>query len=202
MVLGVVLYVEVFFSYARYALPLWVMAFARAAGPLWGWLVRYRSRTGLLLLGGATWLTALMMADCGRPRTCSGTCRRGSEPDSLVRPAQVAGDAATGNCRPEHVAGPHELCPARGQVAEPGDRHLHGRPLRPAHSAQASRPGCTVRWVVAVRDVDSAGELFDAEVSYEEIRDSDKPAGSHEHARSRLFRIVRRTANHTVARAD
>ncbi len=60
MVAGVVLFVEACFSYGRYAMPLWMLAFA-ACGPMLDLLVRLRPRSTLALACPAVVLSSAMM---------------------------------------------------------------------------------------------------------------------------------------------
>ncbi len=61
MAAGVVLFVEACFSYGRYAIPLWMLAFA-ACGPMLDLLVRLRPRSTLALACPVVVLTCAMMA--------------------------------------------------------------------------------------------------------------------------------------------
>jgi hypothetical protein len=177
-----------------------VMAFA-AAGPLWSLLVRYRWKTGLLLLGSATWLSAAMIALWPAKNLLSHL-----QEGDLSRTAWYELPKSLEGL----PAGTVILNVSNGPVnyALFGEQWQHevidtfmakhyglNTPLR---RTELDARGVEI---VVARDVDKPAELFGPDVCFEELREDVLKRGVDDRARSRAYRIVRPAMDRNLAQA-
>ena len=188
IVVGVVLFVEVCFSYARYALPLWVVMIA-ACAPLIDLLLWGRPRTSVALLGATLTLSAVMIglwpAKTLLGRVCAGNLSRAFAYQMPELFDELAPGTVILNLGGASMSYPLLGAGWRNEVIEPITARA-GSLLPPLSSAQIEARGIDI---VYTKGTDPPP--FAAEVVYETIYDSMCAPGGLTGKPVRVYRVRR-----------
>lgn len=197
-VCGIVLFVEVCFSYARYALPLWAVLFA-AAAPMMGLLIRRSPRTVAVLVGLTTTMSVCIMG-FWPAKTLADRLYHGHLDRWATYPVPVLVDHLPPGTVVLNLASSAENYPLLG--ASLGNRVIErmiadSRGLTPPLTrAQLNANAVDVVYVRSRRE-----PLFAPDVSCVEVHDdADDPAWTHDMPPARIYRILRDEASPIACR--